>query len=418
MESDAGLEEAMWQLQLAAAATRRYPERPGEPDCGYYLRTGLCGFGERCRFNHPCDRSQVTGGGRVSGGEYPERPGQPACQYFLKTGTCKYGASCKYDHPRQGVESAYPVSLNIYGYPLRLGEKECSYYLRTGQCKFGSTCKFHHPEPAGVQVPSPAPAFYPTVQATTVSGWQVGRPTMLPSQYMQAPYGSMVFSSGVVPVPGWSPYPPTVSPALPLGGQQGIQTGSVFGSSNQLSPSAPAIPGPFAALSPSIGPSSSGQKEQAFPERPGQPECQYYMRTGDCKFGATCKYHHPPEWRIPRTDCALSPVGLPVRPGAQPCAFYAQHGVCKFGPTCKFDHPMGMLSYSPSASSLADMPVAPYPVGYSLATLAPLSSSSDLRPEFNSFPSRIPSTETTPSGSIGSMFSKGGFVPASSSSSS
>ncbi|RVW55725.1 Zinc finger CCCH domain-containing protein 6 [Vitis vinifera] len=42
---------------------------------------------------------------------------------------------------------------------------------------------------------------------------------------------------------------------------------------------------------------------------------------------------------------------------------------------------MGTLSYSPSASSLADMPVAPYPVGSSMGTLAPSSSSSDLRPE-------------------------------------
>ncbi|OVA15018.1 hypothetical protein BVC80_949g24 [Macleaya cordata] len=66
---------------------------------------------------------------------------------------------------------------------------------------------------------------------------------------------------------------------------------------------------------------------------------------------------------------------------------------------------MGTLSYSPSASSLADMPVAPYPVGSSLATLAPSSSSSDLRPEFitgpnNSFLTRMPSSSNTSSGSV------------------
>ncbi|THG04233.1 hypothetical protein TEA_026563 [Camellia sinensis var. sinensis] len=53
-------------------------------------------------------------------------------------------------------------------------------------------------------------------------------------------------------------------------------------------------------------------------------------------------------------------------------------------PSCQFDHPMGTLSYSPSTSSLADMPVAPYPVGSSKGTLAPSSSSSELRPEFMS----------------------------------
>lgn len=36
-----------------------YPERPGEPDCVYYMRTGLCGFGMTCRFNHPPNRKLV-----------------------------------------------------------------------------------------------------------------------------------------------------------------------------------------------------------------------------------------------------------------------------------------------------------------------------------------------------------------------
>ena len=81
-----------------------------------------------------------------------------------------------------------------------------------------------------------------------------------------------------------------------------------------LSPSAPAYTGPYTHLPSSVGPSSSGQKEQTFPERPGQPECQYYLRTGDCKFGSSCRYHHPSEWDTPKTTCVLSPMGLPLRP--------------------------------------------------------------------------------------------------------
>ena len=221
------------------------------------------------------------------------------------------------------------------------GEKECSYYVWTGRCKFGLTCKFHHPEPAGALVPSPAPTFYPTVQAPTMASWQVARPAVLPAPYMQPPYDSMVLSPTVVSVPGWSLYAvstipnsssvrnfricgflkqcclplsqPTVNPALSPGGQHSVQAGSLFDSSNQLSPSAPAFPGPYTSIS-SAGPSSSTQREQAFPQRPGQPDCHYFMRTGDCKFGPKCKYHHPPEWRMPRIDCVLSPVGLPLRP--------------------------------------------------------------------------------------------------------
>lgn len=38
----------------------QYPERPGELDCAYYMRTGLCRFGMSCRFNHPPNRKLVT----------------------------------------------------------------------------------------------------------------------------------------------------------------------------------------------------------------------------------------------------------------------------------------------------------------------------------------------------------------------
>lgn len=99
------------------------------------------------------------------------------------------------------------------------------------------------------------------------------------------------------------------------------------------------------------------------------------------------------------------------------CNHYAQRGVCKFGAACKFNHPMGTLSYSPSASSLSDMPVAPYPVGSSVGTLAPSSSSSDLRPELymasikdTTSSARMSSAMSTSSGSVGSTFSKGGSV--------
>ncbi|KAG0478517.1 hypothetical protein HPP92_013236 [Vanilla planifolia] len=101
------------------------------------------------------------------------------------------------------------------------------------------------------------------------------------------------------------------------------------------------------------------------------------MRTGECKFGATCKYHHPPDWSIPSKNCTLNPLGLPLRPGVQLCAYYSQHGVCKFGPTCKFDHPIGTLGYNPSSSSLVDIPVAPYPIGLSMPTLAPSSNGAE-----------------------------------------
>lgn len=49
--------ESSWQLGLPGAES--YPMRPDEADCIYYLRTGFCGYGTRCRFNHPRDRAAV-----------------------------------------------------------------------------------------------------------------------------------------------------------------------------------------------------------------------------------------------------------------------------------------------------------------------------------------------------------------------
>jgi len=50
--------ESMWHLTLGGGES--YPERPGVPNCVYYMRTGVCGYGGRCRYNHPRDRAAVT----------------------------------------------------------------------------------------------------------------------------------------------------------------------------------------------------------------------------------------------------------------------------------------------------------------------------------------------------------------------
>ncbi|EPS71438.1 hypothetical protein M569_03319, partial [Genlisea aurea] len=426
---ETGLEEPMWQLGLGSGF-QSYPERPDEPDCIYYLKTGFCGYGKRCRFNHPRDRSSAMGPFRSGGGDYPERVGQPVCQYYMKTGLCKFGATCKYHHPKHGVGSSAPVTLNIYGWPLRPGEKECSYYVKTGFCKYGVTCKFHHPQPAAVQhVPDATTTaiYHPTapVQSSQQYGVIQGnwpRPAILPAaSYIPGSYGPpMIF-----PVPGWTPYPappPTSPGAQPAVGA----AGAIYGIGPLSSPSAyPAVAGPYISIPGGGGGASSSNKMESslgFPKRPGQPICQYYIRTGDCKYGATCKYHHPQEFIAPKANFVLSPMGLPLRPGAPVCSHYSQNGVCRFGPSCKFDHPMRSLSYSPSASSLTDMPVAPYPVGSTSATLAPSSSSSDLSPETAllaagggghqrdtataSFPPQVSSMNIS-SDSVGSIFSRG-----------
>lgn len=51
-----------------------------------------------------------------------------------------------------------------------------------------------------------------------------------------------------------------------------------------------------------------------FPERPGQPECSFFLKTGDCKYKSACKFNHPKSARSQSSACLLSDLGLPLRP--------------------------------------------------------------------------------------------------------
>ena len=44
------------------------------------------------------------------------------------------------------------------------------------------------------------------------------------------------------------------------------------------------------------------------------PPFQYYLKTGTCKFGATCKFHHPREKAAMATRVQLNELGYPLRP--------------------------------------------------------------------------------------------------------
>lgn len=43
-----------------------------------------------------------------------------------------------------------------------------------------------------------------------------------------------------------------------------------------------------------------------------ETECSYYLRTGQCKFGNTCKFHHPQP-----TNMMVSLRGSPIYPSVQ-----------------------------------------------------------------------------------------------------
>ncbi|GAB4836728.1 Zinc finger CCCH domain-containing protein [Ancistrocladus abbreviatus] len=224
-------------LQVAGES---FPQRPGEPDCPFFLKTQQCKFGPKCKFNHPNNR-QVTSE-NVDSLEFPERPSEPQCSYYMKTGKCKFGANCKFHHPRNiqmpsvGLEAgkreqtdscnsyaeagdgmhvkplpAPAILHNSQGLPVRMGEVDCPFYMKNGSCKYGVSCRYNHPERNGHSIIS--------------------------------------------------------SPALNIG-----------------------VVNPAASILQALDP--------RLAQTVGAVHCPFYMKTGICKYGVNCKFDHPPPGEV------------------------------------------------------------------------------------------------------------------------
>ncbi|KAK4486127.1 hypothetical protein RD792_008795 [Penstemon davidsonii] len=339
-----------------------YPMRPDADDCSYYMKFGSCKFGLNCKFNHPPrkknqlvigkinkmlpsgtendfmirrDFDQLVIGkinkmlpsgtendfmirrdfdqlfncefGQSAKGkgfkekstrmeENSEKAGQTECKYYLTSGGCKYGKNCKFSH---GSDKSFILpnkpEFNFLGLPIRLGEKECQYYMRNGSCMYGSNCRFHHPDPT-------------TVAGGDSSGYGNGK--YLPSQIVPSdasswssprafsdtsPFGPVMFpqtQGAPNPYPDWDEYEaddyPTSGTSLP--------TPPAFAINN--------IPTEI----------NFTMQIQEYPERPGEPECSFFLRTGVCKFRSSCKFHHPKKTKPKENSFSLSDIGLPLRP--------------------------------------------------------------------------------------------------------
>jgi len=84
------------------------------------------------------DRHSATptnGSSRKKGSPaYPLRSGAALCQYYMKTGKCSYGSRCKFSHPPR--EQKLLTALN---------RRDCFDFVHTGECAYGATCKYNHP---------------------------------------------------------------------------------------------------------------------------------------------------------------------------------------------------------------------------------------------------------------------------------
>ncbi|KAJ7949051.1 Zinc finger CCCH domain-containing protein [Quillaja saponaria] len=346
-----------------------YPQRPGEKDCTHYMQTRTCKFGESCKFDHPI---WVPEGGILDWKEVPdivttedppERPGQPDCPYFLKTQRCKFGSRCKFNHPKDQLPNAgASENAEVSALPKRPFEPPCAFYMKTGKCKFGATCKFNHPKDIHIQL----------------TGQEDGNGKH--SHLIVKTDGAAADAQAIEPLVSYTPALMHNSKGLPVRPGEVdcpfyLKTGSCkYGTScrynhpdrNAINPPAVSIgltglaspaanlnvgvvnpvASIYQAIDPRLSHTTVGVGPTIYPQRPGQIECDYYMKTGECKFGERCKYHHPTDRsalllsnQAAQQTVKLTLAGLPRREGAIICPYYLKTGTCKYGATCKFDHP-------------------------------------------------------------------------------
>ncbi|GLT28109.1 hypothetical protein SLA2020_030650 [Shorea laevis] len=333
-ENGDGDENRSEQLEENSDGRRyNYPVRPEAEDCAYYMKTGLCKFGSNCKFNHPIrKKNQVVKEKIKDKDESIDKSSQTECKYYMRTGGCKYGKACRFNHSRAKASAAPVLELNFLGLPIRLGEKECPYYMRNGSCKYGANCKFNHPDPTAAGA-CDSPGYGNGGSVTSQVASQVGVASWLSPGTMNeaATYMPIMFPPPPQGVPsqnpGWNGFQAAVdSPERSLCSSSGFVMNSPSTETSVYTHHQPPM------------------LVDEFPERPGQPDCSYFMKTGDCKFKSNCKFHHPKDRIAKAPPCSLSDKGLPLRPDQNTCGYYSRYGICKFGPACKFDHPSDLVS--------------------------------------------------------------------------
>ena len=157
-------------------------------------------------------------------------------------------------------------------YPLRPGEPDCRDYLRTGRCKYGESCKYNHPpnveSGGGVKPADASEPLFPI------------RPTEPPCQYFLK-HGTCKFGQSCK-----FNHPSGCSPMDNGGGSGSLLSGHLVFVTTNSSPT-------IMTTDVSSHLMTSSSSVQVLPQRPNEPNCIYFLRNGKCKYGATCKFHHP-----------------------------------------------------------------------------------------------------------------------------
>lgn len=94
---------------------------------------------------------------------------------------------------------------------------------------------------------------------------------------------------------------------------------------------------------------------QFLPQRPEEQDCIFFLKNGRCKYGATCRYHHPINFNHRRDDIRRQRVQIQQIPDG-----YLQHSNVQFISQAGNHH----ISYQQGASGGSHMVVSEGPVAY------------------------------------------------------
>ncbi|XP_051194169.1 uncharacterized protein [Lolium perenne] len=313
---------------------------------------------------------------------YPQRPGKLNCPFYMSKGSCSYGFSCQFHHPPLKAKSdgtrcpseqgnhgvAEILELNSIGLPIREGARSCTYYMRNGACRYGKHCHFNHPEHVvDSQFYAPTESEDSALQLekssdhhTTVDDTSHFKKssddatlddTSYPEKSSDHPTLDDTSSSTWVLPPNILRMllPPQKVPSSTEAKVIPAKKDSNWSSTSDNSDgccSADSSDAPLCKqehVGSTDGPLCK-QEHVDYPERPGRPECPFYMRFGDCKFASACKYHHSKDKYPTRGNLEVPSLGgeqteYPERPGEPDCPFYMKNRFCKYEAQCRFNHP-------------------------------------------------------------------------------
>mmetsp|Transcript_39141 Transcript_39141/g.101320 ORF Transcript_39141/g.101320 Transcript_39141/m.101320 type:complete len:410 (+) Transcript_39141:115-1344(+) len=248
-----------------------------------------------------------AGGLEVNDVGLPLRAHAEACPNYMTAGACHHGPGCTFNHPSNVGPGMDLTLLNSSGYPLNDGAPTCMFFSKTGICKYGATCFKSHPE--GGEGAGGGPGAGASFGGGGFGGGGGGESPSRPGQ----PPCTFFMKTGTCK------FGATCRFDHPTNGSQSY--------------SDPSLPSRSAGGMGQAAPQNQG----GYPSRPGQEACAFFMKTGTCKYSATCCFDHPAGQGGNGGGAAQG--DYPRNPGQQNCAFYMKTGACKFGATCRFDHP-------------------------------------------------------------------------------